>query len=51
HTLVTRLVLRCPRIAFVQYLSLTHLNTHRGLISTFWPKQLFEFCSRTSVSC
>ncbi|VUZ57381.1 unnamed protein product, partial [Hymenolepis diminuta] len=44
-------LLRCPFIAFVPYLSLTHLNPHCDLINTHWPKQLLVFYSRIGVSC
>ncbi|VUZ54284.1 unnamed protein product [Hymenolepis diminuta] len=45
------LLLLCPLIAFVPYLSPTRLNPPCGLISTYWPKQLLVFWSRIGVSC
>ncbi|KAM3177460.1 hypothetical protein ACTXT7_004489 [Hymenolepis weldensis] len=43
HVLVINLLLRCPLIAFVPYLSLTHSNPYCDLINTFWPKTALGF--------
>ncbi|KAM3171295.1 hypothetical protein ACTXT7_016899 [Hymenolepis weldensis] len=49
HALVIHRLLRFPLIALLPHLSLSRLNPHRDLISTFWPSRLLVFCPKTVV--